>query len=168
MICLEKTGHLKQFLNYVTWIECLVCYWPFLYAMLYYGCTGAGCTDVLVLLYCLLWLVVVFCLRLLAQQILTHKIRPSFQLVAYLVVPNHLCLVLFCLVGSTLKRLCLGKEHSSSNYPVFIFLVSWHHSPLPIAWRLFHSFLLLVCLLTAGVKLFWLLCLRHLNQEFLR
>lgn len=34
--------------------------------------------------------------------------------------PNCLCLVLFyLLIGSTLKRLCLGKERSSSNYLIY-------------------------------------------------
>lgn len=47
------------------------------------------------------------------------------QLVHLLVVcsvswPNCFCLVLFYLfIGSTLKRLCLGKERSSSNYLIY-------------------------------------------------
>lgn len=59
-----------------------------------------------------------------------------WQLVHFLVVcsvswPNCFCLVLFYLfIGSTLKRLCLGKERSSSNYLIF-FLTLCSHSLSP-------------------------------------
>lgn len=56
------------------------------------------------------------------------------QLVHILVVcsvswPNCFCLVLFYLfIGSTLKRLCLGKERSSSNYLIYFLTLCLSYS----------------------------------------
>lgn len=44
----------------------------------------------------------------------------TFPVVCSVSWPNCFCLVLFyLLIGSTLKRLCLGKERSSSNYLIY-------------------------------------------------
>lgn len=60
------------------------------------------------------------------------------QLVHILVVcsvfwPNCFCLVLFYLfIGSTLKRLCLGKDRSSSNYLIYFPSLCLSYSVLTI------------------------------------
>lgn len=47
--------------------------------------------------------------------------------------PNCFCLVLFYLfIGSTLKRLCLGKERSSSNYLIYFLTLCLSYSVLLI------------------------------------
>lgn len=82
--------------------------------------------------YSLWWLCVLLWSSLSSDLLLCRLLRP-----------NSVCLVLFYLLGSTLKRLCLGKERSSSNYPIFFlilfplrmsnlvsfFLVFWHQIP---------------------------------------
>lgn len=62
--------------------------------------------------------------------------------------PNCLCSVLSHLfIGSTLKRLCLGKERSSSNYLIYIFptplssLLSPHYLGTLLCQLLFAFFL---------------------------
>lgn len=64
-----------------------------------------------------------------------HTADSGFGVVRVPCVPFRLtprsCVVSSSLAGSALKRLCLGKEHSSSNYPGFLPPLS--PSPL-IAW----------------------------------
>lgn len=68
------------------------------------------------------------------------------QLVHILVVcsvfwPNCFCLVLFYLfIGSTLKRLCLGKERSSSNYLIYFLTLCLSNCP--------HDFSPYICMST--------------------
>lgn len=91
-----------------------------------------------------------------------------------LLAPNPVLSVLFCLsIGSTLKRLCLGKERSSSNYPIYSYSVDPSSFLLLFPFSSFccYFFSLLVSLgMTTRVSVVIYLCLsvKKTNQKKMR